>query len=111
MQKHLYSFHRYKKCRSLVYQHPNKHNHDIDFIKIQPLEVVAKKKGQSHSQHEKARMACELSWIKKLQTAYPLGLNDNILGKGNISKNPDMYRYYGNYVKENAQQTISWSTY
>ena len=27
-----------------------------------------------------------LCWIKKLQTAYPLGLNDNIMGKGNISR-------------------------
>jgi hypothetical protein len=32
----------------------------------------------------------ELEWIKKLQTPYPLGLNDNIYQQGNISNNPDI---------------------
>ena len=69
-----------------VYQHCNKHGHDVDFIKVQPLEIVVKQAGQSHKQFEKSREICELSWIKKLQTAYPLGLNDHIMGLGNISR-------------------------
>ncbi len=32
----------------------------------------------------------ELNWIRKLQTPYPLGLNDNIYHEGNISQNPDI---------------------
>ena len=32
----------------------------------------------------------ELDWIRKLQTPFPLGLNDNIYQTGNISKNPDI---------------------
>ena len=84
-QQHLYRFRRHKKYKNLVYQHLNKHKHDIQFITVQPLEIVKKARGQSHKQHEKERKVCELSWIKKLQTAYPLGLNDNIMGLGNIS--------------------------
>ena len=70
----------------LVYQHCNKHGHAVDYIKVQPLEIVVKQTGQSHKQFEKSREICELSWIKKLQTAYPLGLNDHIMGLGNISR-------------------------
>ena len=29
---------------------------------------------------------CELDWLNRQQTANPLGLNDNVMGKGNISK-------------------------
>ena len=32
----------------------------------------------------------ELDWIRKLQTPFPLGLNDSIYQSGNISKNPDI---------------------
>lgn len=63
-----------------------KHQHDIKYITVQPLEVVSKEPGQSHSKFMKARKVVELNWIKKLQTVYPLGLNDNIMGIGNISK-------------------------
>jgi len=70
----------------LVYQHLAKHNHDIKKISIQPLEIVDKQQGQSHKQHEKELKTRELAWIQNLQTAYPLGLNDNIMGKGNISR-------------------------
>ena len=35
------------------------------------------------------RLETELKWIKLLQSASPLGFNDNIFQKGNISKMPD----------------------
>ena len=35
------------------------------------------------------RLETELKWIKLLQSASPLGLNDNIYQEGNISKVPD----------------------
>ena len=35
------------------------------------------------------RHETELKWIKLLQTHFPLGFNDNIYHKGNISKMPD----------------------
>ena len=31
----------------------------------------------------------KLKWIKRLQTSFPLGFNDNIYHEGNISKMPD----------------------
>ena len=37
------------------------------------------------------RFETELKWIKLLQTASPLGLNDNIYHEGNISEMPDFY--------------------
>ena len=70
----------------MIYQHLGKHKHSLEYVKVQPLEVVQKQPGQSHKQFENLRKTSELNWIKKLQTAYPLGLNDNIMGKGNISR-------------------------
>ena len=35
------------------------------------------------------RLETELKWIKLLQSASPLGFNDNIYQEGNISKMPD----------------------
>ena len=35
------------------------------------------------------RHELELKWIKLLQTPHPLGFNDNIYHKGNISRLPD----------------------
>ena len=38
----------------------------------------------------KAILYTELKWIKNLQTPHPLGLNDNIFQKGNISREPSI---------------------
>lgn len=84
--EHLYRFRRNKKFKCLIYQHLSIYGHNINNIKVQPLEIVTKQPGQSHKQYENSRKNSELNWIKKLQTAYPLGLNDNIMGKGNISR-------------------------
>ena len=35
------------------------------------------------------RHELELKWIKRLQTPFPFGFNDNIYHEGNISKMPD----------------------
>ena len=35
------------------------------------------------------RHELEIKWIKRLQTPFPLGFNDNIYHKGNVSKMPD----------------------
>ena len=86
VQQHLYRFRRHKKFKTLIYQHLEKHQHNINFIKVQPLEIVHRLKDQSHKQHERSRLDCELKWIKKLQTVYPLGLNDNVMGVGNVSR-------------------------
>ena len=43
------------------------------------------------SQDNKIRRDKELFWIRMLQTAFPMGLNDNIQGYGNISLNPNPF--------------------
>lgn len=50
------------------------------------MEIIEKQPGESHSKFRRTRQICELEWIKKLQTVYPIGLNDNIMGIGNISR-------------------------
>ena len=39
--------------------------------------------------HLTVQLETELKWIKLLQSASPLGFNDNIYQEGNISKMPD----------------------
>lgn len=58
-------------------------------MSIQPVEEIiydnnATARFKFIKRHER-----ELYWIKALQTAYPLGLNDNIYHEGNLSKLPD----------------------
>ena len=53
---------------------------------MQPVEKVKYDSNCTSSFKSKARFISELNWIKKLQTPFPLGLNDNIYQTGNISK-------------------------
>ena len=76
---------RQKKHRNFLYNHFVKYNHSISDITITPVQSFPKLKNQSKAEAKKRRLQAELSWITKLQTAYPLGLNDQIYGQGNIS--------------------------
>lgn len=60
------------------------------------MEQIIFDKDVTSSFRTKARFIAELEWIKKLQTPFPLGLNDNIYQKGNISKDPkiDIFSIY-----------------
>ena len=83
------------------------------------METLAKQPGQSHSNFSRARKLIELEWIKKLQTVYPLGLNDNIMGIGNVSrtdninildivsKNKRSKRSHGRRVNRNKKKSKS----
>ena len=57
---------------------------------VQPVELLAFNYTDSNSFKIKARHIAELKWIKRLQTPFPLGLNDNIYQQGNISKDPSI---------------------
>ena len=59
-----------------IVTHFNLPNHSFSNLKIQILETV--EEGFSLTERE-------LFWIKQLQTIFPFGLNDNILGFGNVS--------------------------
>ena len=52
---------------------------------ISPVEILSKQPGDSKNDMKKRRLSAELNWIKRLQTPYPLGLNDQIYQQGNIS--------------------------
>jgi len=48
----------------------------------------------------KARCTSEFNWIKKLQTPYLLGLNDNILHQENILNDPSIDIHFLIFVSE-----------
>jgi hypothetical protein len=63
--------------------------HRLQNISIQPVEKLTFDSAASRAFKIMARLISEHKWIQKLQTPYPLGLNDNIYQEGNILKNPD----------------------
>ena len=77
-----------KKIRNFLYSHFRKSGHSFKDIVVQPVEHIQYPSHTTRSFKCKARFIAELNWIKKLQTPYPLGLNDNIYQSGNISKDP-----------------------
>ena len=80
---------RYKsKSNNFLYSHFKTSGHTLRSITIQPIEHLTFDNSCSKSFKSQARYLNELKWIKNLQTAYPLGLNDNIYKVGNISTDP-----------------------
>ena len=73
-----------RKYKNFLY-HFIKYNHSIEHVKITPVEILSKLSGESKNDMKKRRLSAELNWIKRLQTPYPLGLNDQIYQQGNIS--------------------------
>ena len=55
---------------------------------VQPVEKIIHK--SNSTERFKNILRHELKWIKRLQTPFPLGFNDNIYHEGNISKMPDI---------------------
>ena len=70
---------------NFLYDHFIKYNHSIENVTITPVEILSKQPGDSKNDMKKRRLSAELNWIKRLQTPYPLGLNDQIYQQGNIS--------------------------
>ena len=56
---------------------------------MQPVEKLINVENSSVRFNTIKRFETELKWIKSLQSASPLGFNDNIYQEGNISKMPD----------------------
>ena len=74
-----------RKYKNFLYDHFIKYNHSIENVTITPVEILSKQPGDSKNDMKKRRLSAELNWIKRLQTPYPLGLNDQIYQQGNIS--------------------------
>ena len=56
---------------------------------VQPVEKIIHKSNSTERFKNSLRHELELKWMKRLQTPFPLGFNDNIYYEGNISKMPD----------------------
>ena len=56
---------------------------------MQPVEKLIYDENSSVRFNNIKRLEIELKWIKLLQSASPLGFNDNIYQEGNISNMPD----------------------
>ena len=74
-----------RKYKNFLYDHFINYHHSIENVTITPLEILSKKPGDSKNDMKKRRLSAELSWIKRLQTPYPLGPNDQIYQQRNIS--------------------------
>ena len=79
---------RNKKLRNFLYHHFRQSGHSFQDVSVQPVEHLSYDSTTTSSFKSKSRFIAELNWIKKLQTPFPLGLNDNIYQTGNISKDP-----------------------
>lgn len=77
------------KSLILFYQHFKRTGHSPKNVLVQLVEKLSYDKNSSVNFNNIKRFETELKWIKLLQTASPLGLNDNIYHEGNISKMPD----------------------
>ena len=56
---------------------------------LQPVEEMIFNSNSTERYKNIFRHETELKWIQLLQTAFPLGLNDNMYHQGNLSKMPD----------------------
>ena len=78
-----------KKIDTFLYQHFKRTGgHSPDNVLVQPVEKLIYDENSSVRFNTAKRLETELKWIKLLQSASPLGFNDNIYQEGNISKMP-----------------------
>ena len=78
-----------KKIDTFLYQHFKRTGHSPDNVLVQPVEKMIYDENSSVRFNTIKRFETELKWINFLQSASPLGFNDNIYQEGNISKMPD----------------------
>ena len=87
--EHYHKIKKPKKIDTFLYQHFNRNGHSPDNVLVQPMEKFIYDENSSVRFNTIKRFETELKWIKLLQSASPLGYNDNIYQEGNISKMPD----------------------
>ena len=79
-----------RKKEGLRGRHFAKEGHNF---KIQIIEKIVPKQGESDAELRERREAKELEWQKNLGTVWPFGLNDRVKGIGYLTK---MYSQIGN---------------
>ena len=77
-----------KKIDTFLYKHFKRTGHSPDNVLVQPVEKLIYDENSSLRFNTIKRLETEIKWIKLLQSACPLGSNDNIYWEGNISKMP-----------------------
>ena len=75
---------------TFLYQHFKRTGHSPDNVLVQPVAKMIYDKNSSMRFNTIKMLETELKWIKVLQSASPLGFNDNIYQEGNIFKMPDL---------------------
>lgn len=88
-RQHLYKIKNNNKFKTYLYQHFRKTGHSYKQVTIQPVEEIVYDPNTTLSMRNKVRLVREFDWIKKLQTPFPIGLNDNLFQFGNISRNSE----------------------
>ena len=78
-----------KKIDTFLYQHFKRNGHSPNNVLVQPVENITYDEYSIVKFNAIKRLETELKWIKLLQSASPLGVNDTIYHEGNISKMPD----------------------
>ena len=78
-----------KKIDTFLYQHYKRTGHSPDNVLVQPVDKFIYGENSSVRFNTIKMLETELKWIQSLQSASPLGFNDNIYQEGNISKMPD----------------------
>ena len=84
-----------------LYKHFTSDGHKLEDMFVQPIESIVVSPNEQASTYSK-RLEREEFWIRELKTVYPYGLNDNIRGVGNISKQNDeliVWKFFNKHSK------------
>ena len=72
-----------------LFQHIKRTGHSPNSVLVQPVEKLSFDENSSVRFNTIKRLETDLKWIQLLQSASPLGFNDNNFHEENISKTPD----------------------
>ena len=74
-----------KQANAFIARHFNLPGHTMDDIKIQPIEHITQRPGETEQDITIRRLDREWFWMLELRTMYPYGLNDCLQQVGNVS--------------------------
>ena len=90
-----------------LYKHFTSDGHRLEDMVVQLIESIVVAPNERASNYSK-RLEREEFWIRELKTAYPHGLNDNIRGVGNISKQNDefiVWKFFNKHPKTRKRKS------
>ena len=90
-----------------LYKHFISDGHRLEDMFVQLIESIVVAPNKRASTYSK-RLEREEFWIRELKTTYPYGLNDNICGVGNISKQNDeliVWKFFNKHPKTRKRKS------